>query len=61
MLVATFHAQAEPARELAYRRYNALLCVREKRASEALAYNALVQSWQEIGRPSREGKFAQPR
>jgi putative DNA methylase len=41
-------AQAEVARELAYRLYT--LCERKKRAPEALAYNALVQSWPEISR-----------
>ena len=35
-------SKAETARELAYRLYN--LCERKKRAGEALAYNALVQS-----------------
>jgi len=40
------------ARELAYRLYT--LCERKKRAQEALAYNALVQSWPEIIRLARE-------
>jgi len=31
------------------------LCERKKRAAEALAYNGLVQSWQEIARLAREG------
>ncbi|GMV46860.1 MAG: hypothetical protein AMXMBFR66_22580 [Pseudomonadota bacterium] len=47
-LVAKLGARAEPARELAYRLYQ--LCERRKRAAEALAYNALVQSWPEIAR-----------
>jgi putative DNA methylase len=38
----------ETARELAYRLY--VLCDRKKRASEALAYNALVVAWPEIVR-----------
>ncbi|MCB1048378.1 MAG: DUF1156 domain-containing protein, partial [Calditrichaeota bacterium] len=42
-LMAKLGTRAEPARELAYRLYN--LCERKKRPAEALAYNALVQSW----------------
>ncbi|NMB74746.1 MAG: DUF1156 domain-containing protein [Myxococcales bacterium] len=41
-------SKAETARELAYRLYT--MCERKKRAPEALAYNALVQSWPEISR-----------
>jgi len=52
-LAAKLDSQAEPARELAYRLYT--VCERKKRASEALAYNALVQSWPEISRLAREG------
>jgi putative DNA methylase len=48
--------QAETARELAYRLYT--ICERKKRAAEALAYNALVQSWPEITRLAREGAVA---
>lgn len=51
-LVAKLGARAEPARELAYRLYQ--LCERRKRAAEALAYNALVQSWPEIARLAAE-------
>lgn len=51
-LVAKLGSQAEVARELAYRLYT--LCERKKRASEALAYNGLVQSWPEIQRLARE-------
>jgi putative DNA methylase len=51
-LVAKLGAKAETARELAYRLYT--LCERKKRATEALAYNGLVQSWPEITRLSRE-------
>jgi putative DNA methylase len=52
-LVAKLGSQAETARELCYRLYT--LCERKKRAAEALAYNALVQSWPEITRLAREG------
>lgn len=51
-LVATLGSKAEVARELAYRLYT--LCERKKRAPEALAYNALVQSWPEIMRLARD-------
>lgn len=51
-LVAKLGAKAEIARELAYRLYT--LCERKKRATEALAYNGLVQSWPEITRLARE-------
>jgi putative DNA methylase len=47
-LVVRLGAKAEVARELAYRLYT--LCERKKRAVEALSYNGLVQSWQEITR-----------
>jgi putative DNA methylase len=52
-LAAKLDAKAETARELAYRLYT--VCERKKRAAEALAYNALVQSWPEITRLAREG------
>jgi putative DNA methylase len=51
-LVIKLGARAETARELAYRLYT--LCERKKRATEALSYNALVQSWPEIVRRARE-------
>jgi putative DNA methylase len=51
-LVAKLGAKAETARELAYRLYT--VCERKKRAAEALSYNALVQSFPEILRLSRE-------
>jgi putative DNA methylase len=51
--VVTVNSKAETARELAYRLYT--VCERKKRAAEALAYNALVQSWPEITRLAREG------
>ncbi len=53
-LVAKLGAQAEVARELCYRLYT--LCERKKRASEAIAYNSLVESWPEITRLAREVK-----
>jgi putative DNA methylase len=53
VLVAKLGRKAETARELAYRLYT--VCERKKRAAEALAYNALVQSWPEIDRLAREG------
>ena len=52
-LVARLGSHAETARELCYRLYT--LCERKKRAAEAMAYNALVQSWPEIARLAREG------
>jgi putative DNA methylase len=51
-LVAKLGSQAEVARELCYRLYT--ICERKKRANEAMAYNALVQSWREITRLARE-------
>ena len=57
-LVAKLGSKAETARELAYRLYT--LCERKKRAQEALSYNALVQSWPEILRLSREEKSIEP-
>ncbi|MFO1425200.1 MAG: DUF559 domain-containing protein [Candidatus Competibacteraceae bacterium] len=55
-LVAKLGSQAEIARELCYRLYT--LCERKKRAAEAMAYNALVQSWPEIMRLAREAPRA---
>src|SRR6185437_1279500 len=52
-LVGKLGANAEVARELAYRLYT--ICERKKRAPEALSYNALVQSWPEITRLAHEG------
>jgi putative DNA methylase len=51
-LLSEFGAKAEAARELAYRLY--AICERKKRATEALSYNALVQSWPEITRLARD-------
>jgi len=50
-LVNKLGSKAETARELCYRLY--ALCERKKRAADALAYNALVQSWPEITRLAR--------
>ena len=50
---------AETSRELCYRLYT--LCERKKRAAEALSYNALVQSWPEIMRLSREKRETKPK
>ncbi|MFZ4642220.1 MAG: DUF1156 domain-containing protein [Phycisphaerales bacterium] len=52
-LVAKLGAKAETGRELCYRLYT--MCERKKRATDALAYNGLVQSWSEIMRLSRAG------
>ena len=51
-LVAKLGGVADSARDLAYRLY--VLCDRKKRAQEALAYNALGQSWTEIQRLARD-------
>ena len=55
-LAAKLGAKAEIARELAYRLY--VIAERKKRAADALAYNALVQSWPEIMRLAREAPGA---
>lgn len=55
-LAAHLGSRAEVARELAYRLYS--ICERKKRAQEALAYNALVQSWPEIIRLARQTPVA---
>jgi putative DNA methylase len=52
-LVAKLGNKAEAARELAYRLYT--LCERKKRATDALAYNGLVQSWPELIRLAQQG------
>jgi putative DNA methylase len=57
-IVAKLGSQAETARELCYRLYT--ICERKKRANEAMAYNALVQSWPEIARLARETPRAAP-
>lgn len=57
-LVAKLSGKAEMARELAYRLYT--ISERKKRASEALAYNGLVQSWPEIVRLAGQQEQAAP-
>ena len=52
ILLAKLRADAESARDLAYRLYR--ICEQKNRAQEALGYNALVQSWPEIARLARE-------
>ena len=51
-LLAKLRADAEAARDLAYRLYR--ICEQKNRAQEALGYNALVQSWPEIARLARQ-------
>jgi len=51
-LVNQMGSKADVARELAYRLYS--ICERKKRSQDALAYNALVQSWPEIQRIAQE-------
>jgi putative DNA methylase len=51
-VVAKLGSDAETARELCYRLYT--LCERKKRPQEAMAYNALVQSWPELTRLAGE-------
>jgi putative DNA methylase len=55
-VVAKLGTKAEVARELCYRLYT--ICERQKRAEDALRYNALVQSWSEIVRLA--GESAEP-
>jgi len=57
-LVRELGSRAEVARDLAYRLYS--ICERKKRASEALSYNSLVQSWPEIVRLAQEGGAVKP-
>jgi putative DNA methylase len=57
-IVAKLGSKAEVSRELAYRLFT--VCERKKRSQEALSYNGLVQSWQEITRLARDGAKAQP-
>ena len=51
-LMRQFQFFAESARDLAYRLYS--ISERHNRASDARRYNALIQSWPEIARLSRE-------
>ena len=48
VIMAKIGADAEAARELAYRLYR--ICDQKGRSQEAQSYNALVQSWPEIAR-----------
>jgi putative DNA methylase len=57
-LVSKLGSKAEVARELCYRLYQ--MCERKKRAADALAYNALVQSFPEITRLAQEMRTAAP-
>lgn len=57
-LLAILGAKSEPARELCYRLYS--ICERKKRATEALSYNGLVQSWPEISRLANEKRVDMP-
>ncbi len=57
-LVVKLRAKAEVARELAYRLYK--ISNDKKRASEALTYNGLVQSWTEIDRLARQERKSTP-
>jgi len=56
LLVRKLGGAADTARDLAYRLYS--VCERRKRSQEALAYNALVQSWPEIARLASEAARA---
>ena len=51
-LMTKLGPNAEPARELAYRLYR--ICDQKNRSEEALAYNALVQSWPEVARLAQQ-------
>jgi putative DNA methylase len=51
--------KSETSRELCYRLYS--ICERKKRPADALSYNALVRSWPEIMRLSREKKETEPK
>ena len=56
-LLRKLGSRGESARELCYRLYT--VCERKKRASDALAYNSLVQSWPEISRIATASDTAQ--
>ena len=55
---AQLGAKADIARELAYRLYT--ICERKRRATEALSYNSLVQSWPEIADLARQERQQAP-
>ena len=56
-LMAELGSKAEAARDLAYRLYR--ICEQKNRSQEALGYNALVQSWPEMARLTRQVNRAQ--
>ncbi|MBD5607239.1 MAG: DUF1156 domain-containing protein [Desulfovibrio sp.] len=55
-LVAAFPAEADRARDLAYRLYN--IAERKKWAEEAFAYNSLITSWREISEEAARTRSA---
>jgi len=57
-LAVKLGSRAETARELCYRLYT--VCERKKRPTDAMAYNALVQSWPEISRLAQEAATRVP-
>jgi putative DNA methylase len=57
-MAAKLGSRADVARELAYRLYT--ICERKKRPDDAFSYNALVQSWGEIGRLAWERRSDAP-
>lgn len=57
-LAVKLGSRAETARELCYRLYT--VCERKKRPADAMAYNALVQSWPEISRLAQEAMTRAP-
>ena len=58
-LLGQLGGRADAARDLAYRLYS--ICERKKRATEAMAYNGLVQSWPELAKLSAEPNRKAPR
>ncbi len=56
-LIVKLGSKADAARDLAYRLFDT--CEKKKRAQDALAYNALVQSWPEIKRLSQQRRDKQ--
>jgi putative DNA methylase len=55
-IINKIETHTETVRELCYRLYG--LCERKKRATEAMSYNGLIQSWPEIVRLARETSSA---
>ena len=58
-LLVKLGTKAEPARELAYRLFT--ICERKKRATDAIAYNSLVQSWPGVSLLAADRVKFQPR